>query len=57
MAHLGFPALVEEYCGYFEMHVERLASVSDTPDGNHNELLGAMTALAKLRGEMGFDLN
>ena len=49
-------AMVAEYCGYYELHVTRLARASRGVDGNHIDLLGAMTEIQKLRGFAGFDL-
>lgn len=49
-------ATIEAYCGEYDLHVERLATATRDADGNHLDLLGAMTALDKLRGFAGFDL-
>ena len=56
LAHLGPSANIICYCGEYDLHVERLATATRDPDGNHIDLLGAMTATDKLRGWAGFKL-
>ena len=56
LRHLGPYGTIEQYIGEYELHVERLATASRDSDGNHIDLIGAMTAIEKLRGWAGFKI-
>ena len=47
---------IEAYCGEYDLHIQHLRAAAGTIDGNHSDLIGAMTAIEKLRGFAGFNL-
>ena len=56
LAEAGPPSTSDAYCDEYDLHIGRLRDASRTIDGNHIDLLGAMTAIEKLRGFAGFNL-